>query len=273
MANINEDNVGKKICSSDHFRPPEACKNILQKEQNNNESQENKDNNNDNDNSDLQGKPLDIWALGVTLYILAYKKFPFDSEKNNVFELYEKINKCEFDFPAKPKRRPIIKCLIKKCLEKDPNKRITAESLVKRFNKNNKEIFLNKHKPITITVQEKINCLNFFCTDCTAIFPKKNFITKKINIEVLKYKKYKGKVFNLCKKTFNEGCNEICKKISKGREFFKLERFKIPFFDKTYNNYKEMKRKYLKNYKKYKMEEEKDNANKNWFKNKMHYWK
>ena len=56
LANINEDNVGKKICSSDHFRPPEACKNILQKEQNNNECQENKDNK--NENSDLQGKPL-----------------------------------------------------------------------------------------------------------------------------------------------------------------------------------------------------------------------
>ena len=34
LANINEDNIGKKICSSDHFRPPEACKNILQKGQN-----------------------------------------------------------------------------------------------------------------------------------------------------------------------------------------------------------------------------------------------
>ena len=31
--------------------------------------------------SDLQGKPIDIWALEVTLYILCYKKFPFDSEK------------------------------------------------------------------------------------------------------------------------------------------------------------------------------------------------
>ena len=263
LANINEDNVGKKICSSDHFRPPEACKNILQKEQNNNECQENKDNN--NENSDLQGKPLDIWALGVTFYILAYKKFPFDSEKNNVFELYEKINKCEFDFPEKPKRRPLIKCLIRKCLEKNPDKRITAESLVKRFNKNNKENFIKKHKPITITTQEKINCLNFFFTDCTAIFPKKNFITKKINIEALKYKKYKGKVFNLCKKAFNEGCNEICRNIAKGDGLFKLERFKIPIFDKTYKNYKGLKRKYLKNYKKYKMGEEEDNANKKGF--------
>ena len=215
--------------------------------------------------SDLQGKPIDIWALEVTLYILCYKKFPFDSENNNIFELYEKIYNCKYDFPVKPKRRPILKCLIKKCLEKNPNKRITAESLMKRFNSNNEEHIFKKNKPIIITKQEKINCLNFLCTDCTVVFLHEKHIMKKINIEALKYRKYKGKVFNLCKKTFNEGINEVSKKISKIGGLFNLGGFKIPVFDKTFSNYKGLKRKYLKNYKKYKIEDEKENSSKKQF--------
>ena len=265
LSNINEDNIGKKICSSDHFRPPEACKSMIQKEQNKIEGEENNDNDDDKDISDLQGKPLDIWALGVTLYILCYKKFPFDSENNNIFELYDKIYNCKYDFPESPKRRPIIKCLIRKCLERNPNKRITAESLMKRFNKNEGEYFFKKHKPIIITKQEKINCLNFFCIDCTVVFPYQKYIKKKINIEALKYRKYKGKVFNLCKKTFNEGVNEIPKKIAKGLGHFNFGVFKIPAFDKTYKNYKGLKRKYLKNYKKYKIEEDQEDFRKKGF--------
>ena len=69
---------------------------------------------------------------------------------------------CKFVFPASPKRSPKIKCLIKKYLEKNPNKRITAESLVYHFNQNNKEQIYKHHKKILITKQDKINCLNFF---------------------------------------------------------------------------------------------------------------
>ena len=264
LTNINEDNIGKKICSSDHFRPPEACKSMIEKEENKAEEEENNDN--DKDISDFKGKPIDIWALGVTLYILCYKKFPFDSENNNIFELYEKIYNCKFDFPVRPKRSPFIKCLIKKCFEKNPNKRITAESLVKRFNKNNEEHIIQKHKPIIITKQEKINCLNFFCTDCTVVFPHQKHIKKKINIEALKYRKYKGKVFNLCKKAFNEGANEVSRLISKGGGgSFGFGLFKIPVFDKSFKNYKELKRKYLKNYKKYKIKDDKENSGKKGF--------
>ena len=243
LSNLSEDNIGKKICSSDHFRPPESCKSMMQNEQNKNEDEENNNNDDDKEIPDLQGKPIDIWALGVTLYILCYKKFPFDSENNNIFELYEKIYNCKYDFP---------------CLEKNPNKRITAESLMKRFNKNNEEHIFKRHKPIIITRQEKINCLNFFCTDCTVVFPYQKHIKKKINIEALKYRKYKGKVFNLYKKVFNEGVNEISGKISKGAGFFGFGHFKIPAFDKSFKNYKGLKKKYLKNYKKYKIEDEKE---------------
>ena len=258
LENIKEDNIGKKICGSDHFRPPEGCKGIIEKQQNNEEEE----NNDKKNNSNFQGKPIDIWALGITLYILAYKKFPFYSEKNDVFELYEKIYKCEFEIPEKPKRSPIIKCLIKKCLEKNPNKRITAESLMNRFNKDNQEHIFRNHKPINITRQEAINCLNFFCTDCTVVFQhKRQYIKKKICTAALKCKKFQGKVFCLCKKVFEHDSdfNEINKKNSKEGGIFKLERFKIPFFDKSHENYQELKRKFLKHYKKYKIEKENEN--------------
>ena len=71
--------------------------------------------------------------------------------------------------------------------------------------------------------------------------------------------------FNLCKKTFNEGVNEIPKKIAKGLGHFNFGVFKIPAFDKTYKNYKGLKRKYLKNYKKYKIEEDQEDFRKKGF--------
>ena len=261
LTNINEDNIGTKMCTSDHFRPPEGCKILLKKEEDNkNEDNKIEDENKEKDEeSDLQGKPIDIWALGVTLYILAYKKFPFESEKNSILELYEKIYNCKFDFPAKPKRKPLIKCLIKKCLEKDPNKRITAESLVFHFNQNNKEPIYKNNKKIRITKQDKINCLNFFCTDCTVVIRNPGFSMKKrIDIRAFKYKKYKGKIFNLCKTNFNNGIIPI----ETGKIVIKTIKNGIPYFDRNNNNYKGLKRKYLKNYKKYKIEDEKEKQNK-----------
>ena len=73
--------------------------------------------------------PVDIWALGVTAYILSYNKFPFYSENNDLFELYDKIHKAEFEIPSKPKRSKYFINFLKRCLEKDPNKRITSEKI------------------------------------------------------------------------------------------------------------------------------------------------
>ncbi len=72
LENLKDDKIGAKICSADHFRPPEAC-NF------NNNDEEQKDNiNKEKKKEDFRGKPIDIWALGVTAYILAYNKFPFE---------------------------------------------------------------------------------------------------------------------------------------------------------------------------------------------------
>jgi serine/threonine protein kinase len=102
LDNIKDDNIGKSICSADHFRPPEACKTILESDDENEQNEE---------ETDFRGKPIDIWALGVTAYILAYNKFPFESENNNIFELYEKIAKAEYEIPEEPHRCKTIKKL------------------------------------------------------------------------------------------------------------------------------------------------------------------
>ena len=261
LKNIKEDNIGKKISSSDHFRPPEGCKNFLNKEEKKDEveisslekiitGEENKkkeekkleinleniiksedDKGKEKKDEDFQGKPIDIWALGITLYILAYKKFPFESRNNNVFELYEKISNNKVEFPEKPRRSPILKCLIKKCLIKDPNKRITAESLMNKFIKNNHEHLYRALKKIHITRQDQINSINFFCTDCTVVFKNAGKkIKKKINIDSFQYKKYKGKIFNLFKKGYDKAFHH------KHENPFRKLKNKISFRDKGKKN-------------------------------------
>ena len=74
------DNVGKKVDCNDYFRPAEIC-----------------DLNDYEGKKEYKGMPVDIWALGVTAYILSYNKFPFYSENNDLFELYDKIHKAEFE--------------------------------------------------------------------------------------------------------------------------------------------------------------------------------
>ena len=106
------DNVGKKVDCNDYFRPAEIY-----------------DLNDYEGKKEYKGMPVDIWALGVTAYILSYNKFPFYSENNDLFELYDKIHKAEFEIPSKPKRSKYFINFLKRCLEKDPNKRITSEKI------------------------------------------------------------------------------------------------------------------------------------------------
>jgi [calcium/calmodulin-dependent protein kinase] kinase len=254
LTNVDDDKIGKKVCSADHFRPPEAC-NLGEKNENENEI--------DNDNvPDLRGKPIDIWALGVTAYILSYNKFPFESENNNIFELYEKIGKCEYEFPKYPRRRPIIKHLIKRCLEKDPSKRITVEGLYKLpFLKKDCSENLFKwrgFKKINISKQDLINSVNFLVPDCVAIFKNMGHcIKKKINTQILKYKKFKGKIHHLRKNDCFQSIEEKYGVFVVDGMIFRNEDFGIPDKHRQHKHHKLMKKKCFENYKKYKLEKEK----------------
>ncbi|EAS00652.2 Serine/Threonine kinase domain protein (macronuclear) [Tetrahymena thermophila SB210] len=76
-------------------------------------------------------KQADVWALGVTLYALVYKRLPF--YHNNLQQLFHLIEKGNLVFPSKPKISPGLQNLIQGMLEKDFEKRLTLEDIQKNF--------------------------------------------------------------------------------------------------------------------------------------------
>lgn len=75
-----------------------------------------------------QGKPSDVWALGVTLYYMLFKDYPFKANGNEYKKLYHKIITEE---PEYPKEYADIEAIdmLKKMFIKDPLKRVTFEEL------------------------------------------------------------------------------------------------------------------------------------------------
>ena len=153
-----DDNIGKKIEGSLYFRAPETC--ILD----------------ENDESfDLRGKPLDIWALGVTAYILAYKQFPFyENNYGNMLGLFDIIEKGIYHIPNNRMSKGFIKFL-NMCLEKNPEKRASVWKLKKmkwineKGDSLDKEIFPPK---IIVSITDVKGSIGFF--------NKQNLISKVI---------------------------------------------------------------------------------------------
>ena len=246
LENLDDDNIGRKICSADHFRPPEGCdmSNLDDDDDDNNETKKKK--------PDLKGKPIDIWALGITTYILSYNKFPFESENDNIFELYDKIFKAKFEFPEFPKRNDVLKQFIKKCLEKDPDKRIRVEDLLKFpfCEKNYIENVLKHSTKINVTKNDKIESFNFFLPNCSVISEKFGHFKTKLSC---KYRKFKGKIdFREKIFYFRKIKDIILCPIEKLKSKFKKE--DIP---EELDEDKSWKRIIFKNHKKYKLKDEK----------------
>ena len=165
LDNLNEDNIGSNGDSVDYFRAPETIN-----------LNGNSDNNGGDTNREYQGKPLDIWALGVTLYILTYLKFPFDTDKG-VLELYKIIKEAKVEFPLEPWYTRKIKFLIKECLEKNPNQRKSADEILKILMIHKKEnidkltpLFKSRKHTIDIPNQELVYSLDFITNLKSAIF-------------------------------------------------------------------------------------------------------
>ena len=156
------DNIGKKVDCNDYFRPAEIC-----------------DLNDDSGRKEYKGMPVDIWAIGVTAYILSYNKFPFYSENDDLFELYEKIHNADYKIPERPKRSHYFTYFLKKCLEKDPNKRITSEQILdmKWINHGEKEHLKHQCRRVTrfhLTKNEINKNLLLFTTNYKDIEKLKN---------------------------------------------------------------------------------------------------
>jgi len=73
----------------------------------------------------FSGFKLDIWAAGVTLYLLVVGKYPFEGE--TVFGLYESIAKAEFEIPNWVE--PDLMDLIRGMLDKNENTRFTIQQI------------------------------------------------------------------------------------------------------------------------------------------------
>ena len=74
---------------------------------------------------EVAGKPADIWSMGVTLYCLRFGRVPFRTDA--MLDLYSSI--LNDDVPVPDDCNPELADLIKRILEKDPEKRITMEEL------------------------------------------------------------------------------------------------------------------------------------------------
>jgi serine/threonine protein kinase len=70
-------------------------------------------------------KACDLWSVGVIVYVLLTGCFPFWDKNNAV--LYEKIRNVDYGWPDGLEISPEAKHLIQHLLEKDPQKRYTAE--------------------------------------------------------------------------------------------------------------------------------------------------
>ena len=83
LPDSKDDNIGKKVEGTNLFRAPETCT-----------TDEN------GKTKNLKGKPLDIWALGITSFILAYRIFPFKlGDVDSSFDLFETIINNQLQFP------------------------------------------------------------------------------------------------------------------------------------------------------------------------------
>lgn len=104
----------------------------------------------------LIGPPIDIWALGITLFAMLYGYLPFNGE--SFCEIKENITKKIPIFPEYATPQQID--LLHKILCKDPNKRITLEGIRQHpFMKKKITIKdkLSENKNIVISEHEIIN--------------------------------------------------------------------------------------------------------------------
>ena len=207
LDNLNVDNIGQNSDSADNFKAPETLVDKKENWDENEEEKEDKKLDKDNDETKIcRGKPLDIWALGVTLYIMAYLKFPFDTDKG-ILELYNLIKNEKVKFPDIPFYTKKLKYLIEKCLEKDPSKRKTADEILKMCAIHKYEI-VDKYKPIfkkrnvdiEISVEELCMTLDFFHNECNAVFENPKDKSKpmifKFKKNLIKYEIPKGRSLN-----------------------------------------------------------------------------
>ena len=213
LENLDEDNIGSNGESADNFKAPETI---------------HLNDDSINEDKEYQGKPLDIWAFGVTLYIITYLKFPFDTDKN-VLELYRIIKEEKVNFPIEPWYSPKIKYLIKKCLEKDPQKRYTTDEILKILMVHKREnldkyksVFMKRMYSVDLPNNELVLSLDFIANECSAVFENPKDKNKPIVIKIeKKYKDYNIPEDRMSKEVYDKFISKPLPKSQKQKNVFR----------------------------------------------------
>uniref|UniRef100_A0A8P4GKS3 calcium/calmodulin-dependent protein kinase n=1 Tax=Dicentrarchus labrax TaxID=13489 RepID=A0A8P4GKS3_DICLA len=128
------------------------------------------------------GKPVDIWACGVILYILLVGYPPFWDEDQH--KLYQQIKAGAYDFPSPEwdTVTPEAKNLINQMLTINPAKRITAQEALKHpWVCQRSTVASMMHR------QETVECLkkfNFKTLICESAFTRQDFVHLKPLLDV-----------------------------------------------------------------------------------------
>jgi len=117
------------------------------------------------------GKAVDVWAIGVILYILLVGYPPFWNEDTK--HLYETIKKGEYNFPS-PEWDTVsreVKQLIDSMLNVDPTKRITAAGALHHpWVSNREKVAQAVHRQATVDCIRKFNARRKMKAAMTAVF-------------------------------------------------------------------------------------------------------
>ena len=86
-------------------------------------------------------KEIDMWSMGIILYQMLCGKLPFTGNKEEIIAKKIVFEPLEFDEDLWELRSRKVIDLIKKCLEKEPEERITIDEFIKHpwFTKNKKQ--------------------------------------------------------------------------------------------------------------------------------------
>uniref|UniRef100_A0A8P4G806 calcium/calmodulin-dependent protein kinase n=1 Tax=Dicentrarchus labrax TaxID=13489 RepID=A0A8P4G806_DICLA len=135
---------------------------------------------------DPYGKPVDMWACGVILYILLVGYPPFWDEDQH--RLYQQIKAGAYDFPSPEwdTVTPEAKDLINKMLTINPSKRITAaEALKHPWICQRSTVASMMHRQETVECLKKFNARRKLKVRCLAIFHVSIYVEQSIHVCVM----------------------------------------------------------------------------------------
>jgi len=107
----------------------------------------------------FKGTASDIWAAAVTLFNCITGLYPFNGD--NIYHLYEKIEKCELTIPSMPELTNDLETLLRGMLLKDFNARFTLTQIRESV------WFRRRHPPLTVDHFEQVASVRRELNNCS----------------------------------------------------------------------------------------------------------